>query len=81
MWTDKNRAKYDRDHLRYPSDLTDDVDRPACSWALDHVRELAVAAPRPACACPLGSYSPAGGLLPTECRWRHAASAETAGLI
>ena len=24
MWTDKNRAKYDRDHLRYPSDLTDD---------------------------------------------------------
>jgi transposase len=28
MWTDKNRAKYDRDHLRYPSDLTDD------EWAL-----------------------------------------------
>jgi len=24
LWTDKNRAKYDRDHLRYPSDLTDD---------------------------------------------------------
>ena len=24
MWTDKNRAKYDRDHLRYPSDLTYD---------------------------------------------------------
>ena len=24
MWTDKHRAKYDRDHLRYPSDLTDD---------------------------------------------------------
>ena len=24
MWTDKNRAKYNRDHLRYPSDLTDD---------------------------------------------------------
>jgi hypothetical protein len=23
VWTDKNRAKYDRDHLRYPSDLTD----------------------------------------------------------
>jgi len=23
MWTDKNRPKYDRDHLRYPSDLTD----------------------------------------------------------
>jgi hypothetical protein len=25
MWTDKNRAKYNRDHLRYPSDLTDVV--------------------------------------------------------
>ena len=24
MWTDENRAKYNRDHLRYPSDLTDD---------------------------------------------------------
>jgi transposase len=24
MWTDSNRARYDRDHLRYPSDLTDD---------------------------------------------------------
>jgi hypothetical protein len=24
LWTDKNRAKYDRDHLRFSSDLTDD---------------------------------------------------------
>jgi len=24
LWTDNNRAKYNRDHLRYPSDLTDD---------------------------------------------------------
>ena len=24
MWTDENRAKYNRDHLRYPSDLTDE---------------------------------------------------------
>jgi transposase len=24
LWTDKNRAKYNRDHLRYPSDLTDE---------------------------------------------------------
>jgi hypothetical protein len=24
LWTDKNRAKYNRDRLRYPSDLTDD---------------------------------------------------------
>jgi transposase len=24
MWTAKNRARYDRSKLRYPSDLTDD---------------------------------------------------------
>jgi hypothetical protein len=24
MWTKKSRAKYNRDHLRYPSDLTND---------------------------------------------------------
>jgi putative transposase len=24
MWTNKNRAKYNRDHLRYPSDVTDE---------------------------------------------------------
>jgi len=23
MWTRENRARYNRDHLRYPSDLTD----------------------------------------------------------
>jgi len=28
MWTDKNRARYDRSRLRYPSDLTDE------EWAL-----------------------------------------------
>lgn len=28
MWTEKNRVKYKRDHLRYPSDLTDE------EWAL-----------------------------------------------
>ena len=28
MWTNKNRARYDRSKLRYPSDLTDD------EWAL-----------------------------------------------
>ena len=32
MWTDNNRAKYNRDHLRYPSDLTED------EWA--HVEPL-----------------------------------------
>jgi len=28
MWTKKNRAKYNRDYLRYPSDVTDE------EWAL-----------------------------------------------
>jgi transposase len=28
MWTTENRARYNRDKLRYPSDLTDD------EWAL-----------------------------------------------
>ena len=28
MWTNENRARYDRDHLRYPSDVTD------AEWAL-----------------------------------------------
>jgi hypothetical protein len=32
MWTSKNRARYDRSKLRYPSDLTDD------EWA--HVEPL-----------------------------------------
>src|ERR1700693_1820735 len=32
MWTHENRPKYNRDHLRYPSDLTDD------EWA--HVEPL-----------------------------------------
>jgi hypothetical protein len=32
MWTNENRPKYNRDHLRYPSDLTDD------EWA--HVEPL-----------------------------------------
>ena len=32
MWTDENRARYDRSRLRYPSDLTD------AEWA--HVEPL-----------------------------------------
>jgi hypothetical protein len=24
MWTQENRPRYNRDHLRYPSDLTDE---------------------------------------------------------
>jgi transposase len=32
MWTIENRAKYNRDHLRYPSDATDE------EWA--HIEPL-----------------------------------------
>jgi hypothetical protein len=39
MWTSKNRARYDRSKLRYPSDLTDDYGVGAedlmCRQALD----------------------------------------------
>ena len=38
MWTPENRPKYNRDHLRYPSDLTDD------EWA--HVEPFASEARR-----------------------------------
>ena len=38
MWTAENRAKYNRDHLRYPSDLTDE------EWA---VVEPLIPPPRP----------------------------------
>ena len=39
MWTNENRARYDRDHLRYPSDVTD------AEWALvaPLIRRLGVA--------------------------------------
>jgi putative transposase len=38
MWTSKNRAKYNRDHLRYPSDVTD------AEWA--HISPLIAPARR-----------------------------------
>ena len=48
MWTNENRAKYNRDHLRYPSDLTDD------EWALVEPfippRSLAAASASKTCA-------------------------------
>ena len=36
MWTAKNRGRYDRSKLRYPSDLTDD------EWALDQAKGFVV---------------------------------------
>ncbi len=34
MWTTENRPRYNRDKLRYPSDLTDQV--PSCMPAAKH---------------------------------------------
>ena len=34
MWTSENRQRYNRDKLRYPSDLTDD------EWSLAHSGDL-----------------------------------------
>jgi hypothetical protein len=36
MWTTENRHRYDRDELRYPSDLTDP------EWQLDASKNLAL---------------------------------------
>jgi len=45
MWTTENRRRYDRDRLRYPSDLTDEewkfvepLIRPAKRWRQAHGR-------------------------------------------
>jgi hypothetical protein len=34
LWTDKNRAKYNRDHLSYPRDLTKDP------WRSEHYEPM-----------------------------------------
>jgi len=65
MWTGKNRGRYDRSKLRYPSDLTDD------EWA--HVEPLIPPAKRG------GNKLPCRGarsderimyILSTGCQWR-----------
>jgi hypothetical protein len=49
MWTTENRRRYDRDELRYPSDLTDD------EWAQV---EYLIPPLRSLLACMLGCLSP-----------------------
>jgi len=44
MWTIGNRRRYDRDQLRYPSDLTD------AEWAL--VEKSRTVVPLSLCRCP-----------------------------
>ena len=66
MWTDKNRAKYDRDHLRYPSDLTDD------EWA--YVEPLIPPARRGGGKRRVDMRAVMNGvmyILSTGCQWRY----------
>ena len=65
MWTDENRARYDRSRLRYPSDLTD------CEWA--HVEPLIPPAKRGGNRRHVDEREAVNGLLyvlSTGCQWR-----------
>src|SRR5215210_8976859 len=64
MWTNKNRGRYDRGKLRYPSDLTDE------EWAL--VAPLIPAAKRGGNKRTVNLREVANGLmylLSTGCQW------------
>ena len=65
MWTAKNRARYDRSRLRYPSDLTDE------EWAL--IEHLIPPAKRGGTKRTVNLREIANGLmyiLSTGCQWR-----------
>lgn len=65
MWTAKNRARYDRSRLRYPSDLTDE------EWAL--IARLIPPAKRGGTKRTVNVREIANGLmyiLSTGCQWR-----------
>ncbi len=66
MWTGKNRPKYNRDYLRYPSDLTDD------EWAV--IEPLIPSAKRGGGKRRVGMRAVVNGLmdiLSTGCQWRY----------
>jgi transposase len=66
MWTDKNRAKYNRDHLRYPSDVTDE------EW--EHLAPLIPAAKRGGRKREVNMREVFNGVmyvLSTGCQWRY----------
>jgi putative transposase len=66
MWTPENRARYNRDHLRYPSDLTDE------EWAL--VEPLIPPAKRGGRRRSVDMRKVVDGLmyvLSTGCQWRY----------
>ena len=65
MWTPKNRKRYDRSHLRYPSDLTDD------EWA--HIERLIPPANRGGNRRHVNVREGMNGImyvLSTGCQWR-----------
>ncbi len=65
MWTNENRTRYDRDGLRYPSDLTD------AEWA--HVEPLIPPAKRGGNRRHVHEREVVNGLmyvLSTGCQWR-----------
>ena len=66
MWTNENRAKYDRDGLRYPSDLTD------AEWA--HIASLIPPAKRGGRKRAVDVRDVVNGImfvLSTGCQWRY----------
>ena len=66
MWTSKNRPKYNRDKLRYPSDLTDD------EWS--HIEPLIPPAKRGGRKRSVEPREIVNGLmyvLSTGCQWRY----------
>ena len=66
MWTNENRARYDRDHSRYPSDVTD------AEWAL--VAPLIPPARRGGRRREVAERDVVNGLmyvLSTGCQWRY----------
>ena len=67
MWTSKNRAHYKRDHLRYPSDVTDE------EWA--HIEPLIPPAKRGGRKREVDARDVVDGIimyvLSTGCQWRY----------
>ena len=65
MWTEENRAHYNRDHLRYPSDVTDE------EWG--RIEPLIPPAKRGGGQCRVNMGEIVNGLmyvLSTGCQWR-----------
>jgi transposase len=65
VWTDESRRRYNRDHLRYPSDLTDE------EWCL--IKDMIPRAKRGGCKRTVDVREVINGImyiLSTGCQWR-----------